>query len=123
MALASFFSKPRRDGRTPAGGMRAAALVVPPALVSASSTSLDGEGVAGYTVPGKIKGRPTAADENTGEANINPQYFREHTDRVAIDARRFLNSLFVRHGEILISALEVVKGEKIDRDIFCKLQV
>jgi len=26
---------------------------------------------------GKIKGRPKAADENTGEADINPQIFRE----------------------------------------------
>jgi hypothetical protein len=26
---------------------------------------------------GKIKGRPTAADENTGEADILPQNFRE----------------------------------------------
>jgi hypothetical protein len=27
---------------------------------------------------GKIKGRPKAADENTGEADIRPQNFREH---------------------------------------------
>jgi hypothetical protein len=44
---------------------------------------------------GKIKGRPKAADENTGEADIHPQNFREHEGRNKPE-RELVYSLFIR---------------------------
>jgi hypothetical protein len=44
---------------------------------------------------GKIKGRPRAADENTGEADIRPQNFREHEGRNEPE-RELIYSLFIR---------------------------
>jgi hypothetical protein len=43
---------------------------------------------------GKIKGRPRAADENTGDADIRPQDFREHEGQNARARAKY--SLFIR---------------------------
>jgi hypothetical protein len=43
---------------------------------------------------GKIKGRPKAADENTGEAAIRPQNFREHEGRNELGRELFIRFLF-----------------------------
>jgi hypothetical protein len=43
---------------------------------------------------GKIKGRPRAADENTGEADIRPQNFREQEGRMSPDNFCFVLFLF-----------------------------
>ena len=43
---------------------------------------------------GKIKGRPRAADENTGEADIRPQNFREHEGQNEPGRELFIRFLF-----------------------------